>query len=168
MTKRKSVYKGKLLNLYESHKKMPNGAQAYFEEIDHPGAALIVPFLKGKVVMIRQYRGVIEKYIWELPAGTLEEGETPYSCAKREAAEETGFKVSSLKKLGVVYTTPGFCNEMIHIYRAECSGASDAQGDPDECVDVRILGKKEVRALFSAGKILDSKTICALKFAGII
>ncbi len=164
----KMVFKGRLLKVFKSRKTLPNGRKADIEEVEHPGAALIIPFLRGKIVFIRQYRPVIGKYIWELPAGTLDEGETPYACAKREVVEETGYGVRNLRKLGYIYTTPGFCNEKIHIFRADCETKNSTNRECDEIMDVAVLDRRRIRQLFASGKINDSKTIAALSFAGII
>ncbi len=165
---REKVFGGRLLNVFKGTKTLPDGREAYFEEIEHPGAALVIPFIKGRIVFIRQFRAVIGKYIWELPAGTLEAGETPYACAKREVAEETGYGVKGLKRIGLIYTTPGFCNEKIYIFKAECEGMKKAQREEDELIRVKLLSKSEIRKLFKNGKITDSKTIAALSFAGIL
>jgi len=166
--KRKKIFDGKLLKIYTSSLELPDGNLGYFEEVSHPGAALIIPFLKDKIVFIRQYRAVIGKYIWELPAGTLKKGETPYACAKREITEETGYRVKKIKKLGMIHTTPGFCNETIHIYKAECASITQHEHDHDEFIRVYPLSKNEIKKLFKNGKITDSKTIASLAFAGII
>ena len=165
---RKEIFKGRLINLFTHTHKLPNGRDAYFEEIEHPGAAIIVPVMRGKVVFIRQYRAVIGEYIWELPAGTLNKGELPRSCARREVTEETGYKVKGLKRLGRIYTTPGFCNEAIHVYKAECSSRTSTNMDFDEIIEVKLFTKKEVRDLFKKGRIVDAKTISALALAGIL
>ena len=165
---RKKVFDGRLLKVFTSRKILPNGQRANFEEIAHPGASLVIPFVKSKIVCIRQYRAVIDRYIWELPAGTLARGESPHACARRETTEETGYTVKSLKKLGYIYTTPGFCNEKIHIFSAECGKKIATEKDADEIINVRLLSKKEIKALFLGGRINDSKTIAALSFAGIL
>ncbi len=167
-TRRKSVFKGRLFNIFKGEKILPGGRKAYFEEVDHPGAALVIPFIKGKVVFIRQYRGVIGKYIWELPAGTLEAGETSYACAKREVLEETGYSVANLKRIGLIYTTPGFCNERIHIFKAECKERQIPKKEHDEMIRVERFTRNRILKLFRAGKIIDSKTIAALAFSGIL
>jgi ADP-ribose pyrophosphatase len=164
----KMVFKGRLLKVFKSRKTLPNGKEASIEEVEHPGAALIVPFVRRKIVFIRQYRPVIGKYIWELPAGTLDKGETPYACAKREIVEETGYGVKNVRKLGYIYTTPGFCNEKIHIFRADCEAKRSTSRECDEIMDVEVLDRRKVRELFAGGKINDSKTIAALSLAGII
>ncbi len=165
---RRKVFDGRLIKVYTSKKRLPNGREAYFEEVRHPGASLIVPLFKKKIVFIRQYRGVIGRYIWELPAGTLAPGETPYSCAKREVTEETGFLVKDLRKIGIIYTTPGFCNEAIHIYKARCDARKACKLGHDELIRVRLMSRTKVRSLFRKGRINDSKTVAALCFAGIL
>ncbi|MFH1878409.1 MAG: NUDIX hydrolase [Candidatus Omnitrophota bacterium] len=166
--KRVKVFDGRLLQVFRSTKILPNGIQGVFEEIDHPGAALLVPFLDERIVFIRQYRAVIGKYIWELPAGTLAKGETPYACARREIKEETGFIVRGVRKIGEVYTTPGFCNEKIHIFRADCVKEEGSARDHDEIIKVSLLSRADVLSKFKKGLINDSKTISALAFAGLL
>lgn len=162
------IYDGKLIKLYKSRRKAPDGTVLNLEEVIHPGASLIVPFIGGKVVFIRQLRAVIGRYIWELPAGTLAKGEKPADCAKREAEEETGYIVKNVKKIGIIYTSPGFCNEVIHIFRADCALKKSHKREKDEFITVKHFSKKGIRSLFANGKISDSKTIAALAFAGIL
>ncbi|MBD3296430.1 MAG: NUDIX domain-containing protein [Candidatus Omnitrophica bacterium] len=164
----KKVFDGRLISVFRGDKRFRGGRKAYFEEVRHPGAALVVPFVGKRIIMIRQLRPVVGEYLWELPAGTLEPGETPYACASRETVEETGFKAGRLKKLGVIYTTPGFCNEKIHIYSTECVGQEETRRDEDEVIRERLFSSARVRELFSAGKIVDAKTISALSLAGLI
>ena len=166
--KKKKVFDGKLLKVYSGQKKMPNGKLVHIEEIKHPGASIIIPYVNKKVVFLRQYRPVLGKFIWELPAGKIDPGETASSCAKRELREETGFRAGKLKKLGFIYTTPGFCDEKIYIYETECIGKSDSSQDPDELLNVKLFSKNEIKNIFNKGKITDSKTIAALSFAKIL
>ncbi len=165
---RKKIFSGKLVKLFISKLKLPNGKTGYFEEIIHPQASLVVPFIKNRIVFIRQYRAVIDKYIWELPAGILEPGETPYACAKREITEETGYLVRNVKRIGKIYTSPGFCDEIIHVFKADCVSKGRSERDADELIRVRLVKKSEAIELFRNGKIQDAKTIAALAFAGII
>jgi len=164
---RRKVFKGRLLTVFDSRLKLPNGRTGRFDEIRHPGAALIVPFLGEDIVLIRQYRAVIGKYLWEFPAGILEKGETPLACAKRELIEETGYAILGIKKLGKIYTSPGFCDEVIHVYRAVCGVQGSHNRDHDEVIRVRRMKRLYVRKLLRNGRILDSKTIAALALAGI-
>jgi len=159
----KEIYKGRLLRLFRKREKLPNGVWAELEVIQHPGAALIVPFLSAdKVLMIRQYRPVIGKYIYELPAGTLEPRERPAVCARREVVEETGHKAARITKLGVIYPVPGYSTEKIHIYRADELTQVKRSLDKDEVMDTCVMTKKKVQSLFRKGAIVDAKTICAL------
>jgi len=164
----KKVFDGKLIKLYAGEKALPDGRKGYFEEIRHPGAALVVPFLGNKIVFIQQYRAVIDEYLWEVPAGTLNPGETPLACAKREVSEETGYRIKKIKRLGAIHTTPGFCNEIIHIFRADCGKKGAHKRDTDEFIKIFLLPKNKIRKLFKTGRIHDSKTIAALAFAGIL
>ena len=164
---RKKVFDGKLIKVFRSRRVLPNGRKAYFEEIEHPGAAIVIPFIGEKIVFIRQYRGVVGRYLWELPAGKLSPGELPAACASRETLEETGYTVAGIRKIGVIYTSPGFCNEKIHIFAAECRSRKVAKRDRDELIEVRLLTIKEVLRLFGSGKISDAKTVATLAFAGI-
>jgi ADP-ribose pyrophosphatase len=164
----KSVFKGRLIRVRVGKKLLPGGRKAYFEEVTHPGAAVIIPFASGKIVFLRQYRGVIGKYIWELPAGTISRPETPYACAKREVAEETGYVVRDLKKVGFIYTSPGFCNEKIYIFKAECAAKKAPNMSEGELLRVKLFTRKEVVKLFEDGRINDSKTIAALAYTHII
>ena len=166
--KRTKVFDGKLLKIYTVIRKLPNGQISYFEEVKHPGAVLVVPFANEKIVFLRQYRPVISRYIWELPAGKIDPGETPAACAKREMREETGFNITGLKKIGRIYTTPGFSDELIYIYRADCFSRGKPETEKDEMICVQLLSPARVRCLFSNGRINDSKTISALSFAGIL
>ncbi|MCK5450156.1 MAG: NUDIX hydrolase [Candidatus Omnitrophica bacterium] len=167
--KRKKVYNGKLLKVFEDKKVLPDGRVAKFEEVKHPGAALVIPFIGNKIVFLRQYRGVIGEYLWEFPAGKLDPKETPYACAKRELKEETGYEAKKIKRLGKIYTTPGFCDEVIYIYRAECGlNLSETNLDEDEFIEVKLFSLKQIRELFKNGKIIDSKSIAALAFAKIL
>ena len=169
MQKRKEVFKGKLLNLYKVKHKFPNGYIGDLEVVMHPGAVLIVPLLgKDRIVMIKQYRPVINSYIWELPAGTLGMRESPIKCAKRELIEEVGYKAKMWKRLGSIYTAPGYTNERIIIFEARRMMKEKTMQQEDEIIKKHIFTKKEVSRLFKNGKIVDAKTVCALKLARIL
>lgn len=165
---RRKIFSGRIFKVYTEKKTLPDGRKTRIDGVDHPGASVIVPFKGRSIVFIRQYRPVIEKFIWELPAGTLEKGEKPLECAKREVKEETGFRVKKIKKIGKIYTTPGFCNEQISVYAATCSSLGGPQRDADEHIRVKLLTRKDVKKMFASGKITDSKTISALTLAGVL
>ncbi len=167
---KKLVFNGKLLKVFAGRKKIPNGRKAYLEEVLHPGAVLVIPMVGEKVAFIKQYRPVISRYIWELPAGILEKGETPRACAGRELLEETGYRVKRLVKIGRIFTSPGFTDEIIYLFKAECHADDkpEAKRELDEIMTVRLLGKKEIKRLINRGKIVDSKTLAAITLSGIL
>ena len=167
--KRKAVFKGKLVSLYVERQVFPNGYVANLEVVKHPGAVLIVPFIsRDKVVLIRQYRPVINSYIWELPAGTLHKGEPHASCANRELIEETGYKAGRWKKIGLIYPAPGYTTEKIVMLAARDLEKVRVKRQEDEIIRVRVFSRKSVKRLLEAGKIVDAKTICGLKLSGVI
>jgi ADP-ribose pyrophosphatase len=155
------------LNIKKRTTQLPNGNSIHLELVEHPGAVLIVPFLTGStVIMLRQFRPVINAYIFELPAGTLEKGEMPLACARREIIEETGYSAKKLTRLGSIYPVPGYSTEKITMYKAENLTQRGTACEPDEVIETFVVTKKTVRELFAAGKILDAKTICAFAHCG--
>ena len=165
--KNKTLFKGKLINLVVKKVRLPNGYLATLETIKHPGAALIVPFLaKDKIILLKQYRPVIGRYIYELPAGTLDKNESPLSCARREIVEETGFAAKKFIYLGKIFPVPGYSTECIHIYKAEGLRRVEHEAEEDEVIVHRVVTRSAIRKLFRSGRIVDAKTIAALAFCG--
>lgn len=163
MKKTKCVFKGRLISLVTQKTRLPNGYEACLEIVKHPGAVLIVPFLNNDtIILLRQFRPVVNTYIYELPAGTLKKRETPFSCAKREIAEETGFSARKLTKLGFVYPVPGYSTEKITFFKAEGLNQQKDKGDKDEIIEILPMGRQRVMDMFKSGKFVDAKTICAL------
>lgn len=135
------------------------------ETILHPGSCAIVPLLPGKkVILIRQERLSVRKTLWEIPAGTLEKGETPRECALRELIEETGYKSKKLKKVATFYTSPGFCTEKMHLYIATKLVRLSQRLEEDETICPRIFPLQKALDMFLTGKIQDAKTIVGLSF----
>ena len=161
--------KSKHIKLRIQKRSLPNGRSINLEIIEHPGAALIIPFLdKNHIVFIRQFRPVVDEYLYELPAGTLDKRESAIVCARREIIEETGYKAGILKYFGKIYPVPGYSTEVISIFKAEKLSRREVCREPDEIIETRIFNKSFVRRLFKEGKIIDAKTICALAFCGWI
>lgn len=166
---KKSVYKGKFLKIYSEDMVLPNKNRMKVEYVKHPGAVCVVPFLsEDKIILIRQFRPVIRRYIWELAAGTLNKNETIKESAQRELIEEIGYKAKALKEIGWVYTTPGFTTEKIHIFVAKGLTKVKTEHEKDEVIMSRVFTKKGVRRLFKKKLIVDAKTICALRMCKII
>jgi len=155
------------LNIKKRSAQLPNGHTARLELVEHPGAVLIVPFLtRDTVILLRQFRPVINAYIFELPAGTLEKGEQPLACARREIIEETGYSAKKLTRLGIIYPVPGYSTEKITMYKAENLTERGMACEADEVIETLVVTKKKVRGFFAAGKIIDAKTICAFAHCG--
>ncbi len=167
---KKSIFKGKiLLDVHLDNVMLPNGTKVRLECIKHPGAAAVVPFMnKNRIVLIRQYRPVVDKYIWEIPAGTLKKGEKPLECAGRELEEEIGYTARSLSLLTSIYTTPGFTNEYIHIYKATRLKKVRLNPEADEILSVSAFTVNKIRRMFKNKKIIDAKTIAGLAMCGIL
>ena len=147
--------------------KLPNGRTIRITFVDHPGAVIIAPFLnKNTVIMMRQFRPALKKYIYELPAGTLDPDEPLAVCARRELLEETGFKTKKLTKLGSIYPVPGYSTEIIHIFKAEQLTFSQAQPEEYEVIETMPMTKSRVRELVHQGKLMDAKSICTFAFCG--
>lgn len=157
------VYEGKMINIRRDTVILPNGKTAIREVVEHPGAVAIVPiFADGKVILVRQFRHPVGQLLLEIPAGKLDKGEDPDDCARRELAEETGFAAANLKRLASIVTTPGFTNEIIHIYIATGLTPTMQQPDEDEFLAVEQYDRDQIRDLITAGQLVDAKTILGL------
>ena len=161
------LYKGKKFILVKQKCQLPTGYVTSKEIIIHPGAALVIPLLnKNRVILIYQYRAALKTYLYELPTGTLDHGEQPINCARRELVEETGYAAEKFTKLGHIYPVPGYCNEVITIYKAEQLYKKRGNKDPDEIIRVCLFDRNRVQRLFRSGKMEDAKTISAFAFCG--
>ncbi len=161
---KKPIYRGRIIDLSVETVTLPNGTTADLEVITHPGAAAVVPIKDdGTVVMIRQYRHAVGGFIHEIPAGKLHPGEDPRDCAVREVEEETGYRVGRLEPLVSFLTTPGFTNEIIHVFVGkELSPGTQALGD-DEVLEIIAMPLAQAMDLIKNGIIKDAKTIIGLQ-----
>lgn len=134
--------------------------------VRHPGASAVVPMLDDEsdpqVLLIRQYRYAANGYVYEIPAGRLDLGETPGSCASRELREETGYSAASIRQLTTIYTTPGFTDERIHLFIAEGLTLGDSEREPDEFLELYPVLLSEAVAMIQSGAIVDAKSSVAL------
>ena len=162
------LFEGKIINLRRDEVILPNGRTATRGVVEHPGAVAVVPITKtGQVVLVRQFRHPVGRIILEVPAGKLDRNEKPEDCALRELAEETGFVANKLRKLTSMYTTPGFSNEVIHLYLAEDLVESDQRPDEDEFIKTEQYSPEQIRQMIKSGEICDAKSLVALCLAGI-
>lgn len=157
-------FTGRLISVHVDQVRLPDGSPAERECVAHPGgAAVLAVTAQQQVILVRQHRYVCERNMLELPAGKLDAGEDPAVCAGRELAEETPYTAQSLKLLHTFYSTPGFCNEKIHLYWAQGVEAnSQAQPDEGELLELVLLDEQQVRAALAQQQIEDGKTLVAL------
>jgi len=155
--------------------RFPDGSTGQLELIRHPGAAAIVPCASDPpgadptILLIRQYRYATGGQLWEIPAGTLDPGEEPEACARRELLEETGVTAARLERLTSIWTTPGFTTEVIHLYLATGLTAGEPSRERDEFIEVVPQPLSRVLELIRDGAIVDAKTVVAILYmAGFV
>lgn len=161
-----TIYEGKIIKLRKQKVVLPNGNTADREIVNHPGGVAILAFKdENTVIFVEQYRKPIDKVTLELPAGKIEKGEDIKLTALRELEEETGYKSNDITYLGKVLASPGFCDEYIHILKAEnlYNGKAGCL-DEDEFVNVHYHSLEEVQKMIKEGIIEDAKTICAFGY----
>lgn len=161
----KKIYQGRLVDLRIERHCLPNRRTVNFEVVHHAPAAAVVPVLGDHVFLIRQYRPAIRKYIWEIPAGLIERGETPLQCVRRELAEEIGYCGRKFRKLALIHTSAGFCDEKITLYQCELGAAVGTKHESSEVIEVHRFSKAKVRHMLQKGQITDAKTVVALHYA---
>ena len=157
------VYEGRLVNLRVDTVRLENGRLAKREIVEHPGAVAVVALDDDDdVILVRQFRTAVGKELLEIPAGTLEAGEEPLACARRELKEETGYRAECLERIGGLYPSPGFCTEHIHLYLATGLKKGPSAPEADEDIEVTKIPLSDISALVSRGDICDGKTIAGL------
>ncbi|MDP6934528.1 MAG: NUDIX hydrolase [Myxococcota bacterium] len=163
---RRPVYRGRIVDLGLETVQLPNGHEVELEVIRHPGASAIVPVhADGTVTLVHQYRHAGGGMHIEVPAGVLDEGESPETCAHRELAEEVQLRAGQLVSLGTIYTTPGFTDEQIHLFLGRELSVAEGQPEPDEYIEVLRVPLVQALGWVESGRITDGKTICALFMA---
>jgi len=164
-----TVYSGKLLQVFEDEVRLPDGKAASREIVRHPGSVAIVPRLAdGRIVLVRQFRYVTGRELWEIPAGTCDkQGESLEETASRELAEEAGFKAGRLTRLGRAYLVPGYGDELMTWYLAEDLSPTEAHAEMDESFRVNPFDLPSLRVLLSSGELEDAKSLLGLAWAGV-
>jgi ADP-ribose pyrophosphatase len=165
------LYTGRIVNLDRDTVRFPDGSTGQLEMLRHPGASAVVPFLDDpraaadpRVLLIRQFRHAAEDFIWEVPAGRLDAGETPEACARRELEEETGMRARTIERLTTIYTTPGFTDERIHVFLAHGLEAGTHHREADEFMEQHPMPWSAALELARTGAIQDAKTLTSLMF----
>ncbi|RCK72245.1 MAG: ADP-ribose pyrophosphatase [Ignavibacteriae bacterium] len=166
LLKRNIIYEGKVFTTIVDDVEYPSGNRSIREVAKHPGGAVILAiFPDEKILLIKQHRYPIDKFIYELPAGKLNKGEDPLDCAKRELEEETGYMAYNWEKLTAIYTTPGFCSEQLHIFLATELQLSENGRNLEEgelTMTLEIVPIQKAIDMIENQEIVDGKTICGI------
>jgi ADP-ribose pyrophosphatase len=157
------IYEGRILALDVDEVLEPEGVRAVREVVRQRGSVAALPVLDdGRIVLVRQYRYAVDERVWEIPAGRIDPGETPEAGARRELEEEVGYAAGAMDPLILFYTTPGFCDERMHVYRASGLRPVPARPEEDERIETALFTLDEARAMISRGEIREGKTLVAL------
>jgi ADP-ribose pyrophosphatase len=159
------VYSGKVFNVDRDRVRMPNGRTVTVDVVRHSKSVVIAPVPEpGKVVLIRQFRHPVNRFLWELPAGSVDAGEQPEEAARRECHEEIGLVPQTIVRLTALYPTPGYCDEEMVFFRVSGLEKTDekAHVDEDEDIEARTFELREAREMVRRGEIIDMKTVVAL------
>ena len=165
----RDVYKGRIVHLTIEDVTLPNGHAMAIEIVRHPGAAAVVALDdQRRVTLLRQYRHAAGGYLWEVPAGKLDDDESPETCAARELAEEVGLAADCLERVGSIVTTPGFTDEVIHLFVATgLKSVPNALGADEVIESVVSVPLAEALDMIRRDEIRDAKTIAALVHADL-
>lgn len=157
-----SIFEGRIISLQVDTVKMPDGNTATREIVRHPGAVAVLALHDNRLLVVDQFRQPLGRCEVEIPAGKLEPGEDPLEAAKRELEEETGYRCGRIELLHSFYTSPGFADEIIHLYVTDDLIKGEMAPDEDEFLEVSEITLEEAKALISLGRISDAKTIMAV------
>ena len=161
------IFNGKVISLKVDEVELPNGKTGKREIINHPGAVAIIALTnEGKLVVVEQYRKALDRSIVEIPAGKLEPGEEPATTARRELEEETGYGCRELTYLQAFYTSPGFADEIIHVFLAQGLYVLEERAamDEDEFVELMEISIEEADQMIATQQIFDAKTVFAVQW----
>lgn len=157
------VYDGRLLKVYRDTVELINGRTSWREVIRHPGAVVVVPIdNEGNIHLVRQFRYPYGRAVLEVPAGKLERGEEPFPAAQRELSEEIGAEAAEWTEMGEMLPTPGFCDELQHVYLARGLTFGRTHPDEDEFLEQVSMPLEEAVAMAVDGRLEDSKTVAAI------
>lgn len=159
------IYSGRILGLRVDSVRLSGERVFRREVVEHPGAVAVLPFLDdGKVLLIRQFRYAVGEVLLEIPAGTLEKGEDPPECARRELIEETGYEAGVLELLFSCFLAPGYSTERIHIFVASKLRKVGSRPEIDEEIELEPADLQTAEVMIGDGRIVDAKTISAISY----
>ncbi|HWP84077.1 MAG TPA: NUDIX hydrolase [Terriglobia bacterium] len=159
------LYEGPVFSVWRHRVVEPGGMSIVRDLVHHPGSAVILPrTVEGRIVLVRQYRLAAGRELWELPAGTVDNGETPLQTARRELAEETGYRSSRWRKLIAFYPSPGLIAERMTLFLAEDVQPGVPRLEADERIAVQLFSVPQLLRMVRAGDIVDAKTLTGLLY----
>jgi ADP-ribose pyrophosphatase len=157
------IYEGRVLSLDVDEVREPGGVSGTREVVRQPGSVAALPVLDdGRIVLVRQYRYAVSSYVWELPAGRRDPSESPEDGARRELEEEVGLRPGALERISTFWTTPGFCDEVMHLFRATALETVPPRPEEDERIEPVTFTLDEAMAMVARGEIREGKTLVAL------
>jgi ADP-ribose pyrophosphatase len=169
LNERQKIYSGRIIDVRVDHLTLASGQPAVREVVTHPGGAVALAMqADGKILFVRQPRYPMGLDLLELPAGKLDAGEDPSVSVRRELEEETGYRAGRIQKLCSFYTSPGFCNELLHLYRAEDLTLTRQNLEHDEHISVESHSLQEAVEMIGDGRIQDAKTIIGVLWARLL
>jgi ADP-ribose pyrophosphatase len=159
-----AIWKGTAFWFQQKEVLLPNGRRTMIGKIHHPGSVAIIPVQEdGSIILIHQYRPAVQAFVWEVPGGTLNPGESPSACAMRELREECGLEAGRFELLGEILVAPWYSDERSHLYVATHLVACEPQWDEDEILTAHVLPFDEALAMIERGEIQDATTILVLR-----
>lgn len=160
------AYTGRAFKIRRDEIHMPDGRKVTYDIVDHPGAVTLIPIDdEGRILFVRQFRPPTGQKLLELPAGTLEEGEPPVECARREIREETGMAAAEMIKVGESFLAPGYSTEFMHFFVATGLYPAPLKGDDDEFLEVEAIPIAEAIRMAREGQLIDAKSLAGLFLA---
>ncbi len=159
------VLEGRVFDVDRDRVRLPHGREVTLDVVRHPRSVVLLPVPEpGHIILIRQYRYAVNRWLWELPAGSVDAGEQPEQAARRECHEEIGLVPATVVRLAALYPTPGYCDEEMIFFRVAslAAGETPAAVDEDEDIEARTFTLREARDMVRSGDIVDMKTVAAL------
>lgn len=163
----KKVFDGRVFSVSVETVTLPKGQQLKAEIVRHPPSVVILPITaEGDVILVRQYRHAIGRWVWELPAGSLDPGEEAAAAAVRECHEEIGLVAESVERLGAFFPTPGYCDEEMIFFKAtglrQPRSGEEAHADEDEDIEPKAFALEDLQRMITIGEIVDLKTVAGI------
>ena len=160
----RKIFSGRTFDVYSEHIKLPNGQKTTLDVVRHFASVVLAPMPDSKhIVLVRQYRYALDRWIWELPAGHVELGEDPVDAARRECEEETGNLAGQIERIGSFFPIPGYCDEeMIYFRLTDLTPINGRPPDKDEVLEPHLIELSKAKQLLADGNIVDMKTALGL------